>query len=315
MNNKPNFIISLDCEGKWGTIGLKEIQKNINSENLNYIYKKINNLLIKYEMPATFAFVMAFILSEEEAKKFECLSTEKKNQNNFYLKEFWKSKKQGNTEGWLEPKIFDEIIKNNNIEIASHGFTHFLCDDRANNLEVENEFRNSLKVSRIKNLSLKTFIFPENKIGNLHILKKFNFIGYRNAYKLKYKGNSIDRFKNFLDEFNIFQKLKEENNKNISELVAIPSGFFFNSKFGLRSLVPGFITFERWKSLINDTIKKNKTLHLWFHPHNLISAPNSFFTLENIIKYVNDLRKLGKISVITQEQYVKEKVLFNFKDK
>ena len=33
MNNKPNFIISLDCEGKWGTIGLKEIQKNINSEN------------------------------------------------------------------------------------------------------------------------------------------------------------------------------------------------------------------------------------------------------------------------------------------
>ena len=37
--------------------------------------------------------------------------------------------------------------------------------------------------------------------------------------------------------------------------------------------------------------------------------------IENIIKYVNYLRKLGKISVITQEQYVNEKVLFNFKDK
>ena len=59
MINKPNFIISLDCEGKWGTVGLSKIQEKLNSHNLNYVYKKINNLLLKYEMPATFAFVMA----------------------------------------------------------------------------------------------------------------------------------------------------------------------------------------------------------------------------------------------------------------
>jgi len=315
MINKPNFIISLDCEGKWGTVGLEKIQKKINSHNLNYVYKKINNLLLKYDMPATFAFVMALILSENESRKFDCLTIEEINQNNIYLKEFWKSKKKGNTEGWLEPKIFDEIIKNSNIEIASHGFSHFICDDRANTLEVEKEFRNSLEVSNIKNLNLKTFVFPENKIGNLNILKKFNFIGYRNTNKLKYKNSRVSRFKNLFAEFNVFQRLEKEDNKNNSELISIPSGFFFNSKFGLRNLVPGFITFKRWKSLINDSIEKNKTLHLWFHPHNLISAPNSFFVLENIIKYLSELRKLDKISIITQEQYVKEKKLFSFKDK
>jgi len=313
MINKPNFIISLDCEGKWGTVGLKEIQKKLSSDNLNNVYKKINNLLLKYEMPATFAFVMALTLSEEESKKFHCLSIEEKDQNNIYLKEFWKSKKQGNIEGWLEPKIFEEISKNTNIEIASHGFSHYICDDQANTLEIENEFRNSLKVSNIKNITLKTFVFPENKIGNLNILKKFNYAGYRNVKKSKYKNSKIKRFKNLLDEFNIFEIIQEQNSVDKYGLTSIPSGFFFNSKFGLRNLVPGFITFEKWKRLINYSIENNKTLHLWFHPHNLISAPKSFTVLENIFKYLYKLRNLNKISVITQEQYVNEKTIYSLK--
>ena len=65
---KACFIISLDCEGKWGfadRIGPSHDQV-LTHQNLHKAYDSILRTLVDYNLKATFAFVAAFTLSEQD---------------------------------------------------------------------------------------------------------------------------------------------------------------------------------------------------------------------------------------------------------
>jgi hypothetical protein len=47
-------------------------------------------------------------------------------------------------------------------------------------------------------------------------------------------------------------------------------------------------------------------VHLWFHPHNLITGPSTATLLEAVLSEVATLRDAGKIQVLTQNQYCRE---------
>ena len=66
--NKPTFIISFDCEGKWGMIdNLSEQNSNLlTNERLNDTYSNIIDIMKIFDIKGTFAFVGAFTMTKEE---------------------------------------------------------------------------------------------------------------------------------------------------------------------------------------------------------------------------------------------------------
>ena len=61
------FILSLDCEGKWGVADLlgSDHARQLTDDRLRKAYAEIVALLDEHQVPATFAFVGAFAQKPE----------------------------------------------------------------------------------------------------------------------------------------------------------------------------------------------------------------------------------------------------------
>ena len=296
-----NLIISLDCEGKWGLSNQPKLIKEFTNQNLIKTYKKINYLFNKLSIPVTYAFVGSFILNNEEKKNFDCFDS----LDNCYsapLVNFFNDDEQNKKEGWFLPEIY-ELVNNELNEIASHSFSHLLFNEKLNNNIIEKELNNCNLVAKLKKKKFETFIFPYNKISNLESIKKYGFKGYRNHKD--YKRNFNHRVKNLLNEWNIWGNFSEHLNNLHDDLIQIPGGEFFNWRFKMRKyLIPKNITIMKWKNYLNQAVKFNKTLNLWFHPHNILSAPSTYDVLKEIVYEAYKMRENGKLNIITQKNYV-----------
>ncbi len=297
-----NLIISLDCEGKWGLFNkLSSTKKFTNKELLN-TYSKIQNLLNVYDFSATYAFVSAFLLKENEKKNFSCFF-EKNEAYSKSLKVYNSLGQNEKAEGWFLPEVLDIVNKSTN-EIACHSFSHLAFDEKIEKKLIINELENCHKVAKIKKLEFKTFIFPYNIIGHQELLKNYSFLGYR--YHKKNIKNFYFKILNFLQEFNIYQSIKKYAKFEEGQLIKIPGDFFFNWRHKMRkALVPQSITILRWKNLLKKAVDEKLTLNLWFHPHNLISGPETYKVLEEVLGKAAILRDQGKLNIITQLDYVK----------
>ena len=69
-------------------------------------------------------------------------------------------------------------------------------------------------------------------------------------------------------------------------------------------LIPKNITIMKWKNYLNQAVKFNKTLNLWFHPHHILSAPSTHDVLKEIVYEAYKMRENGKLNIITQKNYV-----------
>src|SRR5215207_4853114 len=120
------FIISLDCEGKWGMADrISELHDRvITREALVAAYEKICGLLTAREIPASFAFVMAFVLTEEERGEFAKALSDVTVDGANWMRHYRAAEMTGNLDGWFCPEALDIVRKDARHEIACHGFRH-----------------------------------------------------------------------------------------------------------------------------------------------------------------------------------------------
>lgn len=291
------MIISLDCEGKWGMADHIGPEHHIITENnLNKAYIKLVNLLREYDIKATFAFVSAFILNENDRKNFEYFFQDVEYRGENWLRCYRDAQLSGNLDGWFCPQAF-ELAAANGHEIASHGFMHLPFDDPNSNLEdISRELEGVRAVSEAKGVSPTTFIFPRNTVGHLSYLRNNGFIGYRTRLNVAGRLQSLAREMNILEKSQVVSKVTDG-------LVPIPAGHFLNWRHGLRRFIPKSVTVSRWKSILNDAASTDSVAHLWLHPHNLISAPSTADTLQAVLAYAAKLRNAGLINIQTQHEY------------
>lgn len=305
-----NLIISLDCEGKWGLSDYPNIIKNFTNKNLIATYKKINELFSELSIPVTYAFVGSFILTQEERKQFDCFNNIKECYS-MPLINYFNSDIENKKDGWFLPELYD-LVNNEINEIASHSFSHMLFDENKKSEIIDKELNNCMTLSNLKKIKFETFIFPYNKILFLEKIHEFGFKGYRNNIYLNKK--IYRKISNLINEWNIWKRYDINYQIFNNDLVQIPGGAFFNWRYKLRKyLIPSQVTILKWKNLINYSYKYKKTLNLWFHPHNIISAPSTFDVLKEVIFYANKMRENGKLNIITQKDYVK-KILLKSKE-
>ena len=301
------FIITFDCEGKWGVNEClnSHHEHHFTNERLNQAYQRILNILDKVEIKGTFAFVGAFTMCMEEYRAnpdwFSDVFIEGEN----WFSNFNQSIKANNVDGWLNPHAFEMVLKKESHEVASHGFSHLPLQE---GLITESTFYREMEltklVSRLKGMEFKTFVYPKNVMGHINHLGNSGFLGYRSG--VEQLPTPMHRANNLLREFNIFDQAQDHSTGNqLNAPVCIPSGHFLNWRRGLRKAVPINVSLKKYNHIINDAIQNDRVLHLWTHPHNFIDGDEMYTLLGKIIEQVGSAVKRGDMKNYTQEEYVK----------
>jgi peptidoglycan/xylan/chitin deacetylase (PgdA/CDA1 family) len=284
------FILSFDCEGKWGVADHLETAHGrwLDRANLERAYRRLFTRLDQHDVAATFAFAGCFARSLDELRRMPLGDLA---QCNAYLAAAAAGVERGE-EGWDGAWALELLHPRH--ELALHGVTHTPWTD----LTVD-AARAELALAPIA--GAKTFVYPRNRIAHTELLREAGFLGFRQAPSVS------SRFQAFVSEFDVFSCAPDTDPAR-GDFIAIPGGRFVNWRSGARRLVPVMASRLRARRLLERAASEGALVHYWSHPENFATAPGTFDVLEAILEELTRFRDRGEIEVVTQEQYCLERL-------
>ena len=297
MDN-PIFIISLDVELIWGYVSEPtnkaiSLMKN-DDKNGRGCIDILLNLFEKHNITATWAVVGHLFLDHCECED----GIPHRNMPRF--KEDWYSADPC-TDIQRDPLYYGkdivESILSNRIkhEIGYHSFSHVVFSECSRGV-AEAEIKVGNKLAKEFGITFKSFVFPENKIGHIDVLKKYGFKIYR--------GENLTRGK--MSQNILIRKF----NGGIDKMIApptepkwkdgiwmIPSSMYFCDTQIRFSVLP------RAKIGLCRAMQSKKVFHIWLHPHNLLINPSLKDDLDKFLGIVAKKRDEGKIEVMTMGEF------------
>lgn len=289
------FILSLDCEGKWGVadhLGAFE-NRSLTDSRLRHAYRDILAVLDAYQVPATFAFVGIFSQTERQFRRLWPQVEELRSAAPHYLGPVLRDIHQGG-EGWHGDWAVDMVgSSRSSHEIALHGVSHVpwtsmdpaaIDHELALFAELEGPVRDS-----------RTFVHPRNLIGHVDRLLGMGMIGYRGAPPVR------SRLRSLASELNVLSRPQDDPPRSNPQM--IPSGYFVNWKHGPRRLVPTAMSAYRVRRMLHIAARSGRVVHYWLHPENVASEPATLDVLRSIVTEVARQRDVGQCEVLTQIEY------------
>ena len=297
MDN-PIFIISLDVESIWGYISEptnKAISLMKNDGNkVRGCTDILLNLFGKHNIPATWAVVGHLFLDHCECED----GIPHKNMPRF--KEDWYSTDPC-TDIQKDPlyygtDIVEEILSNRiEHEIGYHSFSHVIFSECSREV-AEAEIKEGVRLAKEFGITFKSFVFPENKIGHVDILKENGFKIYRGENLTRGNINQnilIRKFKGGIDKM----IAPPTEPKWMDGIWKIPSSMYFCDPQIKFSVLP------RAKIGLYMALISKKVFHIFLHPHNLLLYPSLKDDLDKFLALVSKKRGEGKIEVMTMGEF------------
>ena len=292
--NNPIFIISLDVELAWGYISYPthkaiNLMKNDDKKGRGCI-DTLLNLFQKHNIPATWAVVGHLFLDHCECED----GIPHKDMPRF--KEDWYDYDPCTDilrDSLYYGKDIVEKILSNRIEheIGYHSFSHVIFSECSREV-AEAEIKVGNKLAKVFGITLKSFVFPENKIGHIDVLRE-------NGFKI-YRGENQGRYD--LSQSFLIRKFNGGINKMIAPptepkwmdgIWEIPSSMYFCDPQIKFSVLP------RAKLGLYRAIRSKKVFHVFLHPHNLLTYPSLKDDLDKFLEIVSKKRDEGKLRVVT----------------
>jgi peptidoglycan/xylan/chitin deacetylase (PgdA/CDA1 family) len=272
------------------------------SDALARSYARLIDLFDRFEVPATWAFVAAFVHEPEEVRDCAYLLREPiPYRGADWGAAFKGSFARGDTEGWLCPRALDLVRSSGGHEIASHGFSHLPFDEVHTSeqaalweLELLEDFwqRRGLRPS--------TFVFPRNQPGHLTRVGE-RFRAYRPPHPLEVRRDARARLLRLVAEMDL--SVAPIGNGKRGRPAELPPAFLLNHRSGGRRLIPSRVTVERVKRLLVRAVERGEAVHLYSHPHNFLTGRGQFELLERMLSMVAERVRAGELEVLTQAQY------------
>ena len=295
----PIFIISLDVELLWGAV-LYPFHKTVNllrndKQKGRGCIDTLLNLFEKHNIPVTWAVVGHLFLDHCECED----GIPHKDMPRF--KEDWYSADPC-TDIQRDPlyygkDIIEKILSNRiEHEIGYHSFSHIVFSECSREV-AEAEIKMSDKLAKEFGITLKSFVFPENKIGHVDVLKENGFKIYRGENGCR----RSDPSQNIL-----VRKFNGGINKLIAPPVdpkwmdgicEIPSSMSFCDPQIKFSVLP------RAKLGLYRAIRSKKVFHIFLHPHNLLIYSSLKDDLDKFLGVVSEKRGEGEIEVMTMGEF------------
>jgi len=299
MGLPATFTLSLDCEGLWGMADQRSLvcSGKINDAALGMAYEFIRCTMAESGVRATAAFVSCFAAEldalKQQMRLLESLATHSPN----WFAQIMPALRSGQLNGWNGSKYF-RALKLAGHEMAWHGSTHMPLIEQTPTDAVELEIQLAQALMADLGQTPGAIVFPRNQVGHLKQLRVANF----DTYRASPPSSLPDRLGSLVNEWNVFDSRVNDRPVLRGGWHVSPSGYFLNWPSGLRAMVPVGVTIQRWKSLLRNAVEQGGYVHMWFHPHNLITAPAMQGAFEQIMKEVGQLVRSGDIVNLTMSE-------------
>lgn len=298
-NDGPGFTLSLDCEGLWGMADQDDVVNAdlINDVSLQSAYAFLLATLNRSNLKATAAFVTCFAAEPDAVRDNMPLFEQKAALNPGWFANVLPVLRKGTLDGWKGVDFYRAMASAGH-EMAWHGTTHLSLSDQTAPEALALELELTSKLLPTLGHTPRTIVFPRNQVGHLSQLRNHGF----ETYRASLPGGFTNRLSGLLNEWNIFDRHVMEMPRVEDSWHVSPAGNFLNWPSGVRALVPVSVTVRRWKSLLRTAAVRGGYVHMWFHPHNLITAPVMKVAFEEIMRFAGELVQSGDIVNLTMAE-------------
>jgi peptidoglycan/xylan/chitin deacetylase (PgdA/CDA1 family) len=201
VNNKGNFIISLDFEIYWGVWDVVDFhQYKNNLLGVREVIPRLLKVFHEYEIKATFATVgLLFFKDRQELE--EGLPIERPAYTNAKISPYKTHLSEVGTSESDDPFHYApsliELIQNSGQEIACHTFCHYYCLEQGQTVETfAADLRAAKKIAVKRGIDLKSLVFPRNQFNEqyIEVCKNEGFTSFRgNEASWIYKAHIHER--------------------------------------------------------------------------------------------------------------------------
>lgn len=282
--NRPVFILSVDFELLWGyvlhpkdravSLLLRDETKGRRSA------LALLNLLDRHGLPATWATVGSLFLDPDHTPPGTADAA------------------PAGLPAQADPRLFHapdliETIRRSPTghEIAYHSFSHVRFSECTPDIALR-ELSAGVSVAAELGLSLRSFVFPENKLGHTALLKQAGFLIYRGR-NLGGRGG----------EQGLGARVTGLVTRRITAppvaplwrdgLWEVPGSMLFGD------LVRPFSVVARATRGLRRAIRHNLIFHPWLHPQDLLLDPGLASKLDTFLAIVAEKRARGELVVMT----------------
>ncbi len=300
---KPSFVLSIDTELAWGTRG--DVFYKTDYERTREVIGRLLTLLAKYEIPATWAVVGHLFLSECSRDEFGRLHPQVIRPAGWTGENDWFSMDPGTSRAQDPIWYGDDVVAQIQAcacpqEIGSHSFSHFYAD-ACSRESFLSDTAEAVRVSAMASVKPVSYVFPQNRVNHLDVLKEQGFTCYRGSDENWYRTfpHLFKKIAHMIDDY-LIPTAPAITPQLEAGLVNIPGSWFYGHARGWAKYVPIGMRIAKAKAGIRAAIKKDQVFHLWFHPFNLASDPdNLLHGLEEIFKYAKEQRIAGKLETVS----------------
>ncbi|OYU45120.1 MAG: hypothetical protein CFE44_09190 [Burkholderiales bacterium PBB4] len=308
----PSFTLSLDCEGKWGVADSTAPWVNaINTRSLDAAYQFIFDTLDRHDVRATFAFTSLFGAPRDLVhERLDEIESSALMSDSWYRAVVQRSRADGQ-DGWNGERYLTQARAAGH-EIGWHGYTHHVLAPDVDDAVADFEFSQAATLAREQGLQYQSAVYPRNGVGHVGKLGLLGIRCHRRSAADPRRGRSVlASLKRIGAEFDITGSLGiDTHGERVDGQVALPPGNFLYWPLGARKLVPPAITIRRWRAMLRRGADQGWDTHMWFHPHNLITAPAMRETFAAVIRSVGEMQRRGQLQSRTMqdigERYCRE---------
>lgn len=269
----------------------------INARSLDDAYQFIADELDRNHVRCTAAFVTCFAAEYEairaQSDKFAALAETEPDWFRNLLPRIMDGRPEA-LDG-LEGHRYWKMLARSGHEMAWHGTTHMPLHAKTSRAAVGQELDLAASLAEGLGGIGTTVIFPRNLIGHLDLLRDAGFTCYRDSKEATFSR----RVGALVREWAVWDRGDDELPHEKDGWLMSPAGHFLNWPSGARKLVPIDVTVRRWRSMLRSAAETGRNVHMWFHPHNLITAPRMREALSEILKSVAELEKLGDLQCLS----------------
>jgi peptidoglycan/xylan/chitin deacetylase (PgdA/CDA1 family) len=303
------FILSLDTELAWGTLdkeGFRTYRRHLEQVRPNVV--SLLSILEKHDVAATWAFVGHLMLDSCSREGSGADPHPDALTARFpWYDRHWHDHDPASTRDqapfWYGDDLLDMVLDASpKHEIGSHTFSHLPLDGP----EVKEEIARSqivkcLELANRRGLSLRSFVFPRNRVAHRPVLSEQGFTCYRGPEESWYTRlpRPLARAGHFAHRLlgmapPVYRELDVEFG-----LVNLPASMFLMPPDGVRALIPGRSRVRQAVLGLRRSARTDGVFHLWFHPWNIGTSGAMLRWLDAILDEVDTLRARGDLRVRT----------------
>ncbi|RCV66154.1 Peptidoglycan/xylan/chitin deacetylase [Methanophagales archaeon] len=295
---KPIFIISLDTELIFGVLhSLSHESTSLMKKDDKKVRGCIDGLLDlfeKHNIPATWAIVGHLFLEHCEKEDGIPHKDMPRFKEDWYSPDPCTNIKRDPL--YYGKDIVKKIISNRiEHEIGYHSFSHVPFSECSREV-AEAEIKMGIKLAKKFEITLKSFVFPWNKIGHVDVLKENGFKIYRDENLGRYDLSQsflVRKFNGGMDKM-IAPPAEPKWANGIWEM---PASMLFCDPQVKFSVLP------RAKIGLYLAIRSKKVFHIYLHPHDLLRYSSLRDDLDKFLAVVAKKRDEGDIEVMTMGKF------------